>query len=146
MLHHITPFHAYQDADGRNLILARPWDVAYMYRGQARIRRLRAGFRWNGCSVPPALRWWLHPHDDWTRPASCLHDHAYAHADIGRREADWLFRLALYREAYERYPVLARRGLRRWWQRMRLSRRLRQARIMHRAVRAFGAVFWDAKN
>jgi hypothetical protein len=136
----LTPFRYRRD--GRLLVLESPFEVAYTYRGRSRVRKLRLGFRWNGCSVPPVLHWWHHPLTHWTAPASALHDETYRRKDISRREADSLFLAALVYDARRMYPVLARSGWRRRFQRCRLARKLRQARIMYRAVRVFGEAFW----
>jgi hypothetical protein len=136
----LTPFRYRHE--GVWLVLESPFEVAYVYRGRSRVRKLRPGFRWNGCSVPPALHWWHHPLTPWTAPASALHDETYRRKDISRMEADALFLAALVYDARRMYPVLAQSGWRRRFQRCRLARKLRQARIMYRAVRVFGVAFW----
>jgi hypothetical protein len=136
----LTPFLAHRE--GRWLVLDAPFDCEYTYRGRTRTRRLHERFRWNGNSVPDLLHWWSDPFQDWTREGSALHDDAYHRCDIPRLEADRLFRAALYHDARRLYPVVATGGLRRWIERRRLARKLRQARIMYAAVRTFGAAFW----
>jgi hypothetical protein len=72
----LTPFRYRRD--GRWLVLESPFGVAYVYKGRSRVRKLRLGFRWNGCSVPPVLHWWQPPQ------APCMTRHTDA-----RTSAEW---------------------------------------------------------
>jgi hypothetical protein len=128
--------------EGRLLAMAAPYTCCYVWQGVARYRTLREGWRWNGASVPRPLHWWQSPFAPWVAGPSALHDDAYLRQDITRREADALFLASLVYYARAMYPVTASRGWPRRWQRCRLARKLRQARVMYRAVRTFGGVWW----
>jgi hypothetical protein len=136
----LMPFLAHRE--GRWLVMDAPFECEYTYRGRTRTRRLHMRFRWNGASVPPSLHWWQDPYAEWVLAASAWHDEAYHRCDIPRLEADGLFRAALYHDARRLYPVVATGGWRLRYERFRLARKLRQARIMYAAVRTFGAAFW----
>jgi hypothetical protein len=89
---------------------------------------IEPGFRFNGASIPFPLWWWVSPWDRWVILAACVHDYTYINGMFTRRECDRIFFHLLIHKADQS----------RWrWQ---ARRRARQARIMYRAVRVFGAL------
>ena len=85
-----------------------------------------AGFLFDGASVPFFLWWWVHPWDWWVILAACVHDYTYRYRMFTRKECDHIFRLLLIHKARQS----------RW--RWLAYRRMVKARIMWKAVRAFG--------
>jgi len=93
---------------------------------QHRVIFIAKGFRFDGASIPFFLWWWCSPWDWWVVLAACVHDYLYLYRYFTRRECDRIFLgLLLHKAKQSRWRWL------RW-------RRVNQARMMYKAVRAFG--------
>jgi hypothetical protein len=111
---------------------------------RARVYSVPVLFAWNGVTITFMLWWWVSPWLWWTKLATCFHDWFYETGLVSRKEADLIFRALLRYSILQRYSCRDKRTLRGRYDRLMAARLLVKARIMYRAVRAFGEPFYNA--
>jgi hypothetical protein len=123
----LTPYLATRSTGGRYRVTVGAF--LFLWRGVA--YRIPSCFEWNGASIPRVLHWWECSFADWLVIPSAIHDYLYRFHHSPREAADRCFLAAMHYQ-------ISISGKSRKWQ----ARKLKRARIIYAAVRAFGAAWW----